>query len=170
MSGQSIYDVSNWAQNTNYDLYDIYKYNNQYYYAIAKHNSGIVFNSQFSDGIITYNNLSKPYFFFTPAYNNNDNIKPFIKKVQFGDGYSQSNPDGINNILLSLNLTFDKRSNSEARAILHFLHTRKGTESFVFTPPFPYNSNKLFKCEQWDHSQKFANHHIINVLFTEVVV
>ena len=47
--------------------------------------------------------------------------------------------DGINNILLPFTLIFDKRSNSQARAILHFLDARRGSESFIMTPPPPFN-------------------------------
>lgn len=171
MAGLSIYNAaSDWERNTPYNLYDIYLYGGKYYYAISKHNSGGIFNPNYSDGITSYNGKVKPYFFWKPSYNSNVSIKPVIKKNQFGDGYSQSSPDGINNILLPFSLTFDKRTDAEARAILHFLHLRKGSESFVFVPPFPYNTNKLFKCEQLEHSQIFANNHTVNAIFNEVVV
>src|SRR6266496_2102532 len=132
----SIYSIPDWSINTNYSKNDIYKYNNLYYYAISNHNSGSVFDINFSNGIIMYNGSNKPYFFFTPSYNSNTDIKPSVKEVKFGDGFTQRSPDGINNVLLGFNLTFDKRTDAETRAILHFLTTRAGHQSFVFVAPF----------------------------------
>ena len=166
----SIYDVFNWEAGKSYSLYDIYEYpsdSNTFYYSNQNHNSGGSFNTDFSDGVAILNGKTKPNFFWVPSYNSNINIKPTIKKAQFSDSYSQVTPDGINNILLPFNLTFDKRSDAEARAILHFLNTRKGTESFIMTPPFPYNIAKLFRCEEWNHSQLFADNHTINAIFIE---
>lgn len=170
MAGLSIYDVSNWYERTVYDQNDIYRHGNLYYYAKVKHNSSTFFDPDLSDGNISYNGSTKPYFFWIPSYNSNINIRPALKKIQFGDGYSQSIPDGINNILLPFSLIFDKRTDMEARAILHFLNTRKGNESFVFTPPFPFNTNKLFRCEEFNHTQVFANNHTVNAVFSESVV
>lgn len=170
MAGLSIYTITDWSPNTSYNVNDIFLYQGNYYYSIVKHNSGASFNTGYSNGITTFNGQSKPYFFWKPSYNPDISIQPNVKKVQFGDGYDQSSPDGINNILLPLNLTFDKRTDNEARAILHFLYARKGAESFVFTPPFPYNMNKLFKCGQWRHNHIFANNHTITVVFNEAVI
>lgn len=166
MAGLSIYEIENWRTDTNYDIFDIYKYQNLFYYAVQKHNSGITFNPEFSDGIIEYNGVNRPYFFFRPSYNSNIELSPSIKKVQFADGYAQRSIDGINNTLLPINLAFDKRTDVEARAIIHFLEARKGL-SFIFTPPFPWNIDKIFVCESFNHTQLFANHHIINAKFVE---
>jgi len=170
MAGLSIYSVaSNFAPYNNYNINDVFIYGGNYYYVTTKHKSGATFSNNYVNGIISYNGTNKPYFFWKPSYNSDISIQPVIKKTQFGDGYSQSAPDGINNILLPIELTFDKRTDDEARAILHFLYFRKGAESFVFTPPFPYNTNKLFKCERYRHSQIFANNHTISATFTETV-
>jgi len=170
MAGLSIYTVTDWQENTNYNLYDIYRYNNLYYYAIARHNSGSTFDSTYSDGIVSFNGVNKPNFFFIPGYNGELNVRPTVRKVQFGDGYAQRVPENINGILLPFNLTFDKRTDSEARAILHFLDSRKGHESFVFTPPFPFNVQKLFVAEEWKHAQQFADNHTITVTLQETPV
>jgi phage-related protein len=52
--------------------------------------------------------------------------------VKFGNGYQQRNPDGLFSSLIKMDLTFDKRSEKEAAAILHFLKARKAVQSFVF--------------------------------------
>ena len=170
--GLSIYEIENWRAGQNYNIYDIYRYpenSNTYYYSKQKHNSGLTFDSQFSDGIIEYNGISRPHFFFIPSYNSNIEVRPAIKKIQFGDGFSQRSIDGVNSILLPFSLTFDKRTDAEARAILHFLEMRKGL-SFILTPPFPWNIKKVFVCESFRHSQIFANNHSISAEFIETPV
>jgi phage-related protein len=166
----SIYDVGNWTAQTTYNKYDVYRYNGFYYTSIQKHNSGSTFNPDYSDGVISYNGVNKPYFFFKPSYNVNINIKPNIKVVQFGDGFRQISPNGLNSILLPIDLTFDKRTDAEARAILHFLTEKGGSKSFIFIPPFPYNVSKIFTCEEFNHVQVFANNHTIQAKFIESVV
>ena len=173
--GLSIYDVNAWVEDTPYNINDIYEYpanSKNFYYAAVKHQSGSDFDedfgSSFSDGITTVNGKSYPKFFWTPSYNSQLQVKPSVKSVQFGDGYSSNAPDGINNILLPFNLTFDKRDENETRAILHFLNQRAGAASFNFVPPFPYNSlNKLFLCKTWNFQTIFANNHTIQCEFME---
>ena len=165
----SLYDVGNWQKNTTYNIYDIYRYNGFYYTAIVKHNSGNVFNADYSDGVISYNGISRPYFFFLPSYSSNVDIKPLVKETRFGDSYSQRAPDGVSSILLAFNVIFDKRNDAQTRAILHFLHQRKSTESFVWIPPFPYNSQKLFTCPSWKHTTIFQANHSIDCQFIESV-
>lgn len=162
----SIYNIENWGQNKNYNIYDIYRYNNLYYYSIQKHNSGLSFDSQFSDGVIEYNGSLRPFFFFKPSYNSDIELRPSVKKAQFSDGYTQRTIEGVNSTLLPFNLLFEKRSDAEARAILHFLESRKGM-SFLFIPPFPWNITKIFCCESFRHVQVFANNHTISVQFFE---
>ena len=57
------------------------------------------------------------------------------------------------------------RSDSEAKAILHFLEKHRGRDQFRFTPPAPYNEEKTFICTEWKHSIKFKNNNDISVVF-----
>lgn len=171
MAGISIYVddlTATWKANTYYVVNSFYKYNGQFYYALVDHNSGATFSSSFSGGVTLYNGRNKPEFIWNPTYNSDLSVRPNVKIVQFGDGYSSSAKDGINNVLLPFNLLFDKRDDNEARAILHFLDKRAGAESFVFTPPFPFNIDKLFVCRNWTFSTVFANNHTIRAEFIEV--
>ena len=168
--GLSLYSIPTWASDTTYEINDVYKYGTLYYYATSRHQSSSTFSSEFSDGITTFNGKTKAKFFWSPSYNSPLQIRPNVKVVQFDDGYSSSAPQGINNILLPFNLTFDKRDDNETRAILHFLNQRKGAESFVFTAPFPYNIAKLYVCRNWDFITVFVNNHTVRAEFVEVVV
>ncbi len=167
--GQNIYNIPVWEENTNYEIWDIVIYNNLYYYALNNHNSALSFNDTMWGGVTMWNGQNKPEFIWTPSYNPDVGIKPLIKKVQFGDGYVQRMPDGINNILLNLNLTFDLRTEKETRAILHFLHQRNGSESFIFAAHPPYNINKLYVAEEFNNTLVFADNYTVKAIFNESV-
>lgn len=166
----NIYSIPAWVTNTNYDVNDIVYYSGSYYYCTVSHNSSVAFDLSFWSGLILFNSINKPYFNWVPSYASEVPIKPRLRTIQFGDGYKQQSPDGINNILLSLNVKFDGRNQSEATAILHFLNTRAGAESFVFNALPPYNTNKLFYCEEWSSNQVFSDNFSITAQFIETPV
>lgn len=61
-------------------------------------------------------------------------IEPKIIEIKFGDGYSQRNPAGINNITERWDLVFKNKLYTQGRVIENFLRHREG-ESFTWTPP-----------------------------------
>lgn len=169
----NIYDISDWATSTAYAKNAIVKNGSYYYYAVRAHTSG-TFATDLANGLwggIGYDNSeTKPYFFWTPSYEFTNNNQPKVKTIQFGDGYVQDIPDGINNILINAEYMFNNRDLNETTAILHFLETRKGSESFIFIPPAPRNKIKRFKCKQWQDKQSFYGNYSISARFEEVVV
>lgn len=166
----NIFDISQWQQNKLYSVFDIVLYQNTYYYAAIAHNSGTSFTSSNWNGTILDNGEIKPYFFFRPTYNSSIDEEPRIKNVKFGDGYEQTIPDGINNDLLVLNLTFELKSTQEATAILHFLRTRKGSESFVFVAPPPFGKSFRYKCKKWNSTYAFFDNHTIKTQFEQSII
>jgi phage-related protein len=164
----SIYNISNWAATTAYSKHDVVKYQSAFYYAKANHTSGGSFDSSKWHGTTLFNSETKPLFPWVPSYNSNVEKNPNVKLIRFGDSYEQRIPNGINNNLLNLTLSFDKKSDDEATAILHFLERREGIESFVFTPPKPYNTQKKFICRGWVEVFAFFNNHTIRASFEEV--
>ena len=76
-------------------------------------------------------------------------------------------PDGINNILLDYNFTFQGNIHT-ITAILHFLMVRNGTESFVFLPPAPRGQLARFIAPKWTDAQKFYNNYSITANFKQV--
>ena len=58
-----------------------------------------------------------------------------ILAAEFGDGYSQPTPDGINHRRRSLSLSWDVLTDDQADEIAGFLDARGGTEPFYYTPP-----------------------------------
>ncbi len=169
----SIYNVSNWAATTSYQKNDIVVNNSLFYYANLDHISTSSFSTDLANnkfvGMIMDNGENKSYFTWRAAYNHNTENEPRIKKIQFGEGYVQRFSDGINNILPAINLEFECDLN-EVTAILHFLTTRAGVESFCWIPPAPYGILSRWVCEKWSNVQPFYNNYKIQAVFQRSVV
>ena len=170
----NIYNINFWVQNTQYNKDDIITDGVYYYYSSINHTSSSSFATDYSNGlwngIISNNGETKPYFIWVPSYKYINDSVPKVRTIQFGDGYIQDVRDGINNLLLSSEFRFENINLNECTAILHFLYTRAGTESFVFLTPAPYSVLKRFKCKQWQDTENFYNNYTITAKFNEVVV
>lgn len=166
----SIFEISDYDNGTTYYRNDIVKYSNNFYYLNVESAVGVTpaVSSSTWGGLVSSNGETKPEFIWTPSYNLTIAVEPKVKSIRFGDGYEQRFADGINNSLLNLDLTFEKRNTKEATAILHFLQARKGFESFYFTPPEPYSTRKKFVCRRWDSSIQFFNNYSVKVNIEEV--
>lgn len=166
----NIYNISNWEDATQYLVDDIVLYDNFYYYCRTKHTSSSSFSTDYNNnlwkGKLSYQGKIRPYFEWESSYNYNIDIKPKVKKIEF-DGYIQDVPNGINNILLPINLSFEERTLKETSAILHFLSARNGSERFYFIPAAPYNIVKIFVCQQWNSTQVFLDNYSTTALFEE---
>lgn len=86
-------------------------------------------------------------FSWTPDIGATEERAPRIHSVQFGDGYEQRAPDGINADLRKRSLSFTARSSAEALAILAFLEAQGGTASFDYT--HPGDSSRKYVCKSW---------------------
>jgi phage-related protein len=170
----SIYGISAWAGSTNYRKNDIIINGNYYYYSALSHLSSSDFSADYNaskwNGIGQDGAETKPYFVWVPSYNSPNTNQPRVKTIQFSDGYALNMKDGINNILLNLDINFENRNLDEATAIIHFLSIRAGAESFLFSPPPPYQSIKRFLCKEFSDRQVFYDNYSIQCKFTEVVV
>lgn len=168
-----IYNISNWAASTSYNVNDIVINGSYYYYSLTNHTSSSNFSSDLTNnwgGVLSYQGRTLPQFFWKISYGYTLDIEPAIKSIKFGDNYEQILADGIQNILLPFNIDFNNRDSNENRAISHFLFTRAGHGKFYFTPPQPYNIPKIFTCPKWSSSQEFYNNYTIKANFTEKVI
>lgn len=172
----SIYDSPlGWQNNKYYDKNDVIKEGGLYYYALKNHTSHLTQIFSFEKdskwgGISSVYGKVKPLFLWSPSYNLNIKNKPAIKSIKYGNGYEQVSPDGINNDLITLNLSFENRDYNEFAAISHFLKQRNAVESFLFSAPNPLNKLKLFRCEEWDGIFNFIGNNSIQSIFKEVLV
>ena len=103
-----------------------------------------------------------------------DHIQSEFTKV-----YNKKFKRGINQNLSSFNITFNQRSDKEAKDILQFLESHLGYKKFRFQMPRPYlsdteyhtslsgKSSCIFYCPSWTHVVKYKNNHTINATFIE---
>lgn len=172
----NIYAISDWQNNTFYIKNSIVKSGTFYYYAAYSHTSPAV--NSFDQNYTPLLWLGKAYDSFgtlTPhfpwicSYGFSVNSQPKVRSVKFGDSYEQRSSDGINNNLLTIELPFENRDLDEISAIAHFLATRKGVETFLFTSPAPYNTSKKFICKSWKNGRAWYNNFNLQATFEEVI-
>lgn len=76
-----------------------------------------------------------PILTFSPAYAPTESTqKPEFKllEAEFGDGYSQSAPDGMNHIRQVATLSWDVLNVAQADYIENWIVTHKGTDPFLW--------------------------------------
>lgn len=106
-------------------------------------------------------------FLWKPSIGMKIDQRPRMKYANAGNDYVQVYRDGDNEKLLSLNLSFNNRSDEEARAILHFLEHHHGSIPFEFAPPAPYEKARNFICQNWEHVYNYKGNHSIQAKFEE---
>lgn len=169
----SIYNINNWTSSTHYRKNSIVLQDSKYYYALQEHDSGdfaVDLSNNKWGGRLSYNSEEKNHFIWQPNYSYSLPMEPKVRTIQFGDGITQSSSDGLNNILLNIDLEFNERNLEEYTAILHFLDNNKGYQSFYFVPPQPFNIVKRFVCAKWTPSQQFYDNYNISAQFNERVI
>lgn len=77
-----------------------------------------------------------------------------VASMQFGDGYKQAIPFGINTKKDSYNLTF-KGHKTKIDAIKAFLDARNGAEAFLWTPKG--ESQAIFECKAYQRINHSGN-------------
>ena len=72
---------------------------------------------------------------------------PSVRKVRFGDGYSQRAPAGLNANLKTYSVTISV-PRWEATALESFLAEHGGWKAFLWTPPYDWRQIKV-TCAKW---------------------
>ena len=186
----SIYNVKEWQPGTPYKKNDIVLIKHsiggsgiaktiRYYYALKSStganpetNNKPNYSSAYWSGYKSINGEVVPYFLWTPSYNLSTKHAPRTLTVNFGNGYEQRTSDGVFNNLITLNLQFDKRQEKEASAIVHFLKSRKGAESFVVKKLPPIYTDiegfpKVFVCSEFTSTFTFHENYTVSAAFIQ---
>jgi phage-related protein len=108
-------------------------------------------------------------FNYVPSYSSQVESSENVLEMDFGDGYSQVAPDGINSKPLVFSILFRKISDSEVSAIVSFLDSQGNSKVFKWTPPAPYASEKMWRQKggyrfSWDES----NGNTVTATFVQV--
>lgn len=106
-------------------------------------------------------------FTYTADFGAKVNIKPRVRTTAFGDGYEQRQANGINARADVWDLTFNRRSNDEAQAIMDFLGARAGVEAFDWTPPNESTAIRVV-CREWNKSLERFNFNTVSAQFNRV--
>ena len=105
------------------------------------------------------------YFKGDLEYDINENIRLFSTDMK--NSTIEYSKDGINYNNLEFTVSFNKRTNQEARAILKYLDDKAGFKIFSYTLPQPYNKTISVYCPEWNHTYNFNNNNDISVKFIE---
>ncbi|MDO6707918.1 phage tail protein [Photobacterium sp. 1_MG-2023] len=92
---------------------------------------------------------------------------PRVKTVQFGDGYEQRAPDGLNNNLKTLNYTF-RYSHDEITRIRQFLREHGAVQPFIIYPTDEPVPTKV-KCAKWSTRRIDPKRSELTAKFEEVI-
>ena len=176
----SIYNVQSWQNNNIYKMNDIVTNADGTFYYYAKQDHTSHASQTFNETLTTYPTLwdgvendnvygiQRQSFFWKPSYSSNTEITPAVKRIQFGGGYEQRVQDGINSILLQINLRFDERDSDETTAIIHFFQSKRGVDSFLYVPAPPYNAQGRYVCRSWSLATNFYGNNTITAKFDQV--
>lgn len=168
-----IFTTPAWTNSTIYDKNAFVTNGGAIYYSAQRHTSTANFtndlNNGYWDGIFEIDGAKKPKFIWRASYNYNLNIKPAVRSIKFSEGYEQILSDGIHNILLPFDVTFEDRDLMEYAAILHFFQQRAGVEKFYMILPSPFNILKKFICSEWNATQTFYDKYTITAKMEEKV-
>lgn len=78
-------------------------------------------------------------------------LAPTVIVAQFGDGYAQRRPAGINTQNRDWSLAMQSVLPNDAEAILAFLEARNGVDVFNWTPPGSTSAQNVI-CPSWSFS------------------
>lgn len=106
-------------------------------------------------------------FTFTPDFGAAADYKPRVRVTNFGDGYEQRVPDGINTARDAWSLRFAVRNDTETNAILAFLRARNAFEAFNWTPPGEVAPIRVI-CREWQRTFDSHDKNTIAATFIRV--
>lgn len=71
-------------------------------------------------------------------------------KSEFGDGYTQASPAGLNHIRDVAELKFEMMTSLQAAGLVAFLRERGGYQPFLWTAP-DEDTPRRWTCAKWKH-------------------
>lgn len=103
-----------------------------------------------------------------PSYPIEKTAEPRIKKVEFGDGYTQEAPDGLNYNLYTWGLNWETLTQTEKTTMENFLVARKGYETFLWSDPSAIQYR--VKCRSWSVTEIAPKIYSIKCTFNQVAI
>lgn len=131
------------------------------------------------DEITSFQFLKVRSFDFKPSQSFSIQHTPKHLQTEFTKVYKKYTKKSINQNLSSFTVSFDQRSDKEAKEILLFLEAHLGYKKFRFQMPRPYGkdldhqttgstpSASIFYCPSWSHTSTYKNNNSISATFVE---
>ena len=123
-------------------------------------------------------------FKWRPSYGSQATFAAINESMVLGEGSDYVNNLAINSLPLEIDLSFNNRTDQEAKAIIHFLQEKhfpygsifgldyKGerllssdVQDFSFTYTFPYRKDLKYTCTDFSHSITYRNNNAIQAKF-----
>lgn len=76
-----------------------------------------------------------------PSYSSSQITDFNVRTIQFGEGYRQSVPIGLNSVRRTWNLTWENGDKLKIELIARFLRARMGAEAFLWSAPGDFELN-----------------------------
>lgn len=105
-------------------------------------------------------------FTFVPDLTSKRRQTPRIKRIKFGNGYSQKYGDGINSNLSTWDMTFTANSDAEKEYIDEFFADHYLTY-FHFEHPEVSGLIKPYECTSWEVEPLGAGNYTVTAVFEE---
>jgi phage-related protein len=101
-----------------------------------------------------------------PSYPLDVQYEPRVLRVEFGDGYTQESPDGLNHMLGKYELTWEVLLPAERDEIKAFLEDRGGYQTFEWDDP--ESVTHRIKCRSWSIQNTNPGVYSMKATFQEV--
>ena len=123
-------------------------------------------------------------FEWRPSYGSKSNFVATNESLDFGEGSDYVNNLAINSLPLEIDVSFNNRTDKEAKAIMHFLQEKHfayesifgidyrgdrllsgDVSSFRFVYTHPYRKDLYFTCTDFSHSILYRNNNVVTAKF-----
>jgi phage-related protein len=130
--------------------------------------TGTIFNGQGLLEKVSRSVLWTKDFYFKPDMSNTVKLTTRNYKNQLDRFYLMQN-DNENPNLMGYQLQFTKRSDKEAKALLHYLEERNGIDAFEFDGVPNLTGKRTFFCPRWNHTYNYKDNNSISATFVETL-
>ena len=102
-----------------------------------------------------------------PNVGSSRDVKARVLTAQFGDGYSQRAPDGLNAVGKTLTIEWQKLTKAQAQEIEDFFVARGGATAFFYQPP-KESAPLKWTCAAWRRVSQSNTAESLSATFDQV--
>lgn len=104
-----------------------------------------------------------------PTTRSTTKITPRVRRVDYGDGYSDVRPDGLNTMLEVVTAVWVQPTTDAVDAMEAFFRAKMGAVPFWYKMPWN-DTAKLWRAKEWGRGFDEDPHETYTVTFEEVAV